>query len=69
MVDRIVPFRPRRDRDDSESYEVRMERLEHLEELLELMHEHGVETRHDIERLIQELEAELDDEDPRGPKV
>ena len=37
--------------------------------LLELMHEHGVETRHDIERLIQELEAELDDEDPRGPKV
>ncbi len=68
MVDRIVPFRPRRD-DESESHAARMERLEHLEELLELMHEHGVETRHELERRIQELEAILEDEDPHGPTV
>jgi hypothetical protein len=69
MVDRIVPFRPRRDRDDSESHQDRMEQLEHLEELLELMHEHGVETRLELERRIQDLEAALDDEDPHGPRV
>ena len=46
-----------------------MQRLEHLEELLELMHEHGVETRLELERRIQELEAILEDEDPHGPKV
>lgn len=69
MVDRIVPFRPRRDRDDSESHQARMEQLEHLEELLEEMHEHGIETRHELERRIQELEAALDDEDPHGPRV
>lgn len=69
MVDRIVPFRPRRDDDEHESHEARMERLEHLEELLELMHEHGVETRLELERRIQELEALLAHEDPHGPKV
>jgi hypothetical protein len=69
MVDRIVPFRPRRDRDESESYQARMERLEHLEELLELMREHGVESRLDLERQIQELEAALDDDNPHGPNV
>ena len=69
MVDRIVPFRPRRDDDNSESHEARMQRLEHLEELLELMHEHGVETRLELERRIQELETALEDEDPHGPKV
>lgn len=69
MVDRIVPFRPRRDRDDSQTWEARMEQLEHLEELLEEMHEHGIETRSDLERRIQELEAALDDEDPHGPRV
>ncbi len=69
MVDRIVPFRPRRDDDKPDSHETSMQRLEHLEELLELMHEHGVETRLELERRIQELEATLEDEDPHGPKV
>jgi hypothetical protein len=44
-----------------------MEELEHLEELLELMHEHGVETRYDLERRIDELEAALE-ADEHGPK-
>ena len=69
MVDRIVPFRPRRDDDDASSHQARLEHLEHLEELLEMMHEHGVETRTDLERRIQELEAALENEDPHGPKV
>ena len=69
MVDRIVPFRPRGDSDDPDPYQARMERLEHLEELLELMHEHGVESRLELERRIQQLEAELAREDPNEPNV
>lgn len=69
MVDRIVPFRPRGDSDDPESHRARLERLEHLEELLELMDEHGVETRLELARRIQEMEAELAREDPNEPHV
>ena len=68
MVDRIIPFRPRGDNDEPETHQARMERLEHLEELLELMHEHGVETRLELERRIQDLEAALAHEDPNEPK-
>jgi predicted nuclease with TOPRIM domain len=67
MVDGIVPFRPRREQHEPQSRDQRMEELEHLEELLELMHEHGVETRYDLERRIDELEAALE-ADEHGPK-
>ena len=67
MVDGILPFRPRREHDESASRDNRMEELEHLEELLELMHEHGVETRLELERRIDQLEAKLE-ADERGPK-
>jgi hypothetical protein len=68
MIDGIVPFRPKRESGDSQSRDERMEELEHLEELLELMHEHGVETRSDLERRIGELEAALEAEE-HGPNV
>jgi hypothetical protein len=68
MIDGIVPFRPKPDNDESDSRDSRMEELEHLEELLELMHEHGVETRSELERRISELEAALE-ADERGPRV
>lgn len=68
MVDGIVPFRPRSGDDEPASREDRMAQLEHLEELLELMHEHGVESRTELERRISELEAALE-ADERGPKV
>ncbi len=69
MVDGIVPFRRKRDdARETPSYQQRLEALEHLEELLELMHEHGVETRLELERRIDELEAALE-ADPDGPRV
>ena len=40
-----------------------------FESRTELMHEHGVESRLELERRIQELEAELAREDPNEPNV
>lgn len=67
MSDPIIPFRPQSDSSQPETTEEWMTELERLESLLELMQEHNVETRTDLERRINEIEAALEAGD--GPTV
>jgi hypothetical protein len=67
MTDPIIPFRPHSDSSRPETTEEWMIELERLESLLELMQEHNVETRTDLERRINEIEAALEAGD--GPTV
>jgi hypothetical protein len=60
MTDSIVPFRPKSDSTVPESLADVLEELEELESILEVMHEHGLESRGDVQKRIDELDAQIE---------